>query len=491
MTCRRRTRRKSSCASAEGKPVSRGGDKARPRYLARRRPHHATMDNPTPTGGGSRAPQWSNLCRNCHPVCPALYARAPQGPGARAARRTQVESGSMAAPPPPGSEPGGLGPGEKGLKSDAIGYASNVVIGVASTAPGYSLAATLGFIVAVAGRRAARRRRSCIVVVHPDAAASRSAYNYMNRADPDCGTTFAWVTRAMGPHAGWLGGWAIIVADIIVMANLAQIAGIYSFLLFGWRAAADSSWAVTLVGVVWIAVMTWICVIGIELNAAHAAVAARRRDRHAGAVRGRRAGQGLPAPTPRPRSTSEPRLVQPVRHRSSFERARRRRAARRLHLLGLGQRRRGQRGVRGRRRRARAGPRSSARILLVLIYVVVSVAAQAYGGPKLLVDNADDVLSVARQRGLRLAAGQAADHRGAHARPPPRRRRRSCRPRARACRWRAAGRCRSVRAASTRASRRPTSRRSAMGVVSIVWYVAINDRQPERPRRLDHRARLR
>ena len=51
------------------------------------------------------------------------------------------------------------------------------------------------------------------------------AYYYMNRADPDCGTTFTWVTRAMGPQLGWLGGWAIIVADIIVMANLAQIAG--------------------------------------------------------------------------------------------------------------------------------------------------------------------------------------------------------------------------------------------------------------------------
>ena len=47
----------------------------------------------------------------------------------------------------------------------------------------------------------------------------------MNRADPDCGTSFAWVTRAMGPQLGWLSGWAIIAADIIVMASLAQIAG--------------------------------------------------------------------------------------------------------------------------------------------------------------------------------------------------------------------------------------------------------------------------
>ncbi len=47
--------------------------------------------------------------------------------------------------------PTGAATGEKGLKSNAIGYASNLVIGVASTAPGYSLAATLGFVVAVGG----------------------------------------------------------------------------------------------------------------------------------------------------------------------------------------------------------------------------------------------------------------------------------------------------------------------------------------------------
>jgi hypothetical protein len=41
--------------------------------------------------------------------------------------------------------------GEKGLKKNAIGFASSVVIGMASTAPGYSLAATLGFVTAAVG----------------------------------------------------------------------------------------------------------------------------------------------------------------------------------------------------------------------------------------------------------------------------------------------------------------------------------------------------
>ena len=161
---------------------------------------------------------------------------------------------------PLGSEPGG-----KGLKTGAISYISNVVIGTASVAPAYSLAATLGFIVAVPG--VGLSAPAVLLVSFLPMFCIAFAYNYMNRADPDCGTSFAWVTRAMGPQLGWVTGWVIVAADIIVMASLAQIAGIYSFLLFGWQSAAATTWAVTLVGCAWILLMTWICLIGIELNA--------------------------------------------------------------------------------------------------------------------------------------------------------------------------------------------------------------------------------
>jgi amino acid transporter len=153
---------------------------------------------------------------------------------------------------------------DKGLKRDAIGYVSNLVIAVASVAPGYSLAATLGFVVAVVGLQAP----AVFIVAFVPMLLVAYAYRYFNAADPDAGTTFSWVTRAFGPGTGWVGGWAIIVADIIVMSNLASIAGIYTFLLPGWDSAAESTVAVTAVGVVWIIVMTWVCYIGIELNAA-------------------------------------------------------------------------------------------------------------------------------------------------------------------------------------------------------------------------------
>src|SRR5947208_9722938 len=114
---------------------------------------------------------------------------------------------------------------DKGLKANALGFASNVVIGVASTAPAYSLAATLGFIVAVGG--VGVHAPAVLLVSFVPILFVAAGYKYLNKADPDCGTSFSWVTRAMGPHVGWLAGWAIVAADVIVMATLAVIARKY------------------------------------------------------------------------------------------------------------------------------------------------------------------------------------------------------------------------------------------------------------------------
>ncbi len=154
---------------------------------------------------------------------------------------------------------------DKGLKKNAIGYISNVVIGVASTAPAYSLAATLGFIVADPG-----------VTTHAPGVLLASfvpiflvslAYRYLNRADPDAGTSFAWTTRAFGPGMGWMNGWAIFLADVLVMASLAYVAATYTFKLFEWQWAETHAGAALAGSVLWILLMTWICHRGIELSA--------------------------------------------------------------------------------------------------------------------------------------------------------------------------------------------------------------------------------
>jgi amino acid transporter len=156
-------------------------------------------------------------------------------------------------------------PGAKGLKPNAIGYVSNLVIAIASTAPAYSLAATLGFIVAVGG--VGLHAPAVLIVSFIPILFVSVGYRFFNLADPDAGTTFAWVTRAFGPQLGWINGWAIFLADIIVMGSLAAIASHYTFLLFSWHWAANSNVALIIGAVIWIAVMTWICYRGIELSA--------------------------------------------------------------------------------------------------------------------------------------------------------------------------------------------------------------------------------
>ena len=161
--------------------------------------------------------------------------------------------------------PASSGVMDKGLKKGAIGYVSNIVIGVASTAPAYSLAATLGFVAAVKG--VGVHAPAVLLVAFIPMLLVASAYKYFNRADPDAGTTFAWTTRAMGPITGWWNGWAIFLADVIVMASLSDIAAIYTFKLFGFTELGNSKAAIIIAAVLWIVLMTWICYRGIELSA--------------------------------------------------------------------------------------------------------------------------------------------------------------------------------------------------------------------------------
>jgi amino acid transporter len=170
----------------------------------------------------------------------------------------------------PGDTIDGPGTEGKGLKTGALGLIGSIVVGVASTAPAYSLAASLGYVVTtqVTGHSIVGVKSPLIMIVaFVPMYFIAVAYAELNKAEPDCGTTFTWAARAFGPRIGWMGGWGIIIADVIVMANLSQIAGSYSFSLVGADSLAASTFWSTVAGIIWIIVMTYICYRGIEVSA--------------------------------------------------------------------------------------------------------------------------------------------------------------------------------------------------------------------------------
>ncbi|MEU1485138.1 APC family permease [Streptomyces sp. NPDC005752] len=149
------------------------------------------------------------------------------------------------------------------LKPNAIGFVDALVIGLNATSPAYSVAAVIGPIVALVGIYAPGVLFASFVPMLFIA----SAFYYLNKVDQDCGTTFSWVTRAMGPWTGWLGGWAIAMTGVLVVGSLADVAVSFGLLAVGLDSWAENEFVRQLLAVLLIIVMTGLCVIGTELSA--------------------------------------------------------------------------------------------------------------------------------------------------------------------------------------------------------------------------------
>lgn len=142
-----------------------------------------------------------------------------------------------------------------------LSMVSSSIIAVASTAPAYSLAVTIGILAAHTGVYSA----AVMLIALIPMAGIAWAFKILSAKNPDSGTVFAWTTQALGSKWGFLAGWGVAVASLIVMGSLAQVATLYGLKIFGiedvplyWQA---------IIGALWIALLTFICYKGIDITA--------------------------------------------------------------------------------------------------------------------------------------------------------------------------------------------------------------------------------
>uniref|UniRef100_A0AAU2K2M1 APC family permease n=1 Tax=Streptomyces sp. NBC_00049 TaxID=2903617 RepID=A0AAU2K2M1_9ACTN len=161
----------------------------------------------------------------------------------------------------PGPAPAPVG---KGLREGSVGLLAAVTLGLSSVAPAYSIAVTLGFVTLAVGDLAP----AALLLGFLPILLTAFAFRELNRAMPDCGTTFVWTTRAFGPLTGWLtGGWVVQSATLIAMTALSQVGAGYLLHLLGLHALADSGTAVTVTAVLLLAAVTSIAHRGLHLAA--------------------------------------------------------------------------------------------------------------------------------------------------------------------------------------------------------------------------------
>ena len=108
----------------------------------------------------------------------------------------------------------------KGLAEGKVGTFSGAILGISSVAPGYTLTASIGLIVAAVGLK----MPAILIAGFIPMFLTAYAYRELNSRAPDCGASFTWSTKAFGPYIGWMCGWGMVVATIIVLSNLAAIA---------------------------------------------------------------------------------------------------------------------------------------------------------------------------------------------------------------------------------------------------------------------------
>ncbi|HEY0517398.1 MAG TPA: APC family permease [Solirubrobacteraceae bacterium] len=150
----------------------------------------------------------------------------------------------------------------KGLRRGIIGLVGETVLGVVQTAPAYSVAVTLGVLVAAVGLQAPA---ALLLGFVPILCMTIVEREFVLR-EPDAGTVFVWVGKSLGPRLGWIASWALLAATFIALANLANITGKYFFLLIDANGAANSHWATILVGCAWLAVSAYLGARGLEIS---------------------------------------------------------------------------------------------------------------------------------------------------------------------------------------------------------------------------------
>ncbi len=156
---------------------------------------------------------------------------------------------------------------EAQLRADELNLFDATAVAVSSVAPAYSLASTMAFVVAIVG--VGVFAPSVIIASFIPVLFIAYAYFHLNRKDPDCGASYAWLSKITRPSIGWFNGWVQVAAGAIFCVSASLLAGTYTLLFFnkvGWINASTASnvWLTAVIGTVWLALITFICIYGIR-----------------------------------------------------------------------------------------------------------------------------------------------------------------------------------------------------------------------------------
>ena len=151
---------------------------------------------------------------------------------------------------------------EHKLAPNVLGLFESAVMGVAGSAPAYSIAATTAGLIAAVGLAGPASLLYCGIAMFGIV----FAFNYLGRTESNAGATYAWVRRGLHPALGYLAGWSLLMCSSIFMVAATFPAGSSFLGLFSSTLSNSKGW-VTIFGTVFFLMMVAAVAFGVTITA--------------------------------------------------------------------------------------------------------------------------------------------------------------------------------------------------------------------------------
>lgn len=150
---------------------------------------------------------------------------------------------------------------QSSLKANSLGTVESIVMGIAGTAPAYSIEITSSTIIGTAGTLAPASILVCGLIMFGIA----FAFINLNRSMANAGTSYAWVTTVFGRVLGFFAGWALLVLCCVFMVS-AMIPAANATLLIFRPELMNNVHYVTIIAGLWLTFVSAVVVKGIKLT---------------------------------------------------------------------------------------------------------------------------------------------------------------------------------------------------------------------------------
>ena len=148
---------------------------------------------------------------------------------------------------------------KKGLAGNSLGAFESAIMGIAGTAPAFSVAVTTAAIVKEVKELSVGSIFYCGLIMF----GIMLAFIHLSKIIANAGAAYAWVGHVFGKTLGFFAGWGLLVASVIFMVS-ATIPAATSTLIIIAPSLVESTIWVTITSAVWLTLVTIVVTKGIK-----------------------------------------------------------------------------------------------------------------------------------------------------------------------------------------------------------------------------------